>query len=93
LSRRRHCGSCGRRCGAAAGRVLGNMRGDVQRTHVGDEVGRVEDLVGATVIRCAPGEWRTIIAAAASRWTEPDTCRSSASTTKPLRFSVMMLPI
>ena len=44
-----------------------------------------------TVIRCAPGEWRTIIAAAVSRSTEPDTCRSSASTTKPLRFSVMTL--
>src|SRR5262249_28155027 len=29
---------------------------------------------------------------AVSRSTIPDTCRSSASTTKPLRFSVMTLP-
>ena len=36
-------------------------------------------LSAPTVIRCAPGEWRTIIAAAASRSTEPDTCRSSAN--------------
>src|SRR5262249_2468659 len=30
---------------------------------------------------------------AVSRSTVPDTCRSSASTTKPLRFSVMTLPV
>ena len=47
---------------------------------------RHKALSPATVIRCAPGEWRTIIAVAASRSTVPDTGRSSASTTKPLRF-------
>ena len=42
--------------GAAAGCVLHDMRRHVERAHVGDEVGRFEGLVAATVMRCAPGE-------------------------------------
>jgi hypothetical protein len=79
--------------GAATGRVLGNMRGKFNARISATKSAVSKALSAPTVIRCAPGEWRTIIAAAASRSTDPDTCRSSASTTKPLRFSVMTLPI
>ena len=35
---------------------LRDMRRQVERAHVGDEVGRIEGLVAATVMHCAPGE-------------------------------------
>ena len=68
--------------------ILGDVRRHVERAHVGDECRRVIALVGAKGDATSPGEWRTIIASAASRSAVPVALVNVVATMSPLRFSI-----